>query len=123
MSEWHSIANEITSARSATITLPWGHQRQLSEGNCYRAKWCNTIVQGTAAVGLKESLFEAQNRGLLKYIGAVVHDEIVASSVPDNEAQEFGQELAEAMEIGMQKIMFRGTPTPVDVDIQSKWIP
>ena len=77
-------------------------------------------MQGTAAIGLKEALFEAEARGLLPYLSAIVHDEIVLCSVPDSEAEDVAIELAAAMEAGMRKVCY-SLPTPAEVEIGDYW--
>ena len=103
-----------------TINLPWGHQRTLRREERTAATLVNTPVQGTAAIGLKEALFEAEARGLLPYLSAIVHDEIVLCSVPDSEAEDVAIELAAAMEAGMRKVCY-SLPTPAEVEIGDYW--
>lgn len=106
-----------------TLELPWKHRRQIRAdfGGNMAAQWCNTQVQGTAAIGMKESLFEIERRGILPYLGAVVHDEIVLTGVPEKDAAEVGQELKASMQAGMQKVL--GLETRVDLDIEDYWTP
>jgi DNA polymerase I-like protein with 3'-5' exonuclease and polymerase domains len=59
----------------------------------------NTMVQGTAAAGLKHALLLCDERGYMPYIGAVVHDEIVAI-VPDA--------LVDGVFAGIKKCMIDG---------------
>lgn len=66
----------------------------------------NTMVQGTAAIGMKLALIEANKQGLLLgKAGAVVHDEIVAGFVEEKVADDYAHELVNCMVRGMQKIV------------------
>lgn len=78
----------------------------------------NTVVQGNAAIGMKTGLLLAAERGLLPYLGATVHDELVAA-VPDKQAEEFGQELSNAMIDGMAQLI----PVKITTEtvIHSNW--
>jgi DNA polymerase I-like protein with 3'-5' exonuclease and polymerase domains len=64
----------------------------------------NTICQGNAAVGLKLGLIAAGKAGYFsKYLGLVVHDEVVAC-VPKEEAHDYAVQLGERLCFGMQQI-------------------
>ncbi len=86
----------------AFIRLPNSNRRILIGQNKRSTVILNTMVQGTAAVGLKYGIIEAGRRGLMEYVGATVHDELVAA-VPHKMSREFGRELQEAMVVGMKK--------------------
>ena len=124
VSIWHNRAySQINQRRNViTVVLPWDHQRQFLRKDQRAQAIINTQVQGRAAIGLKEALFEARRRGLTKYIGGLVHDEIVATSVPANEADDFAHELAESMHDGMVKVC-DSVPIKIDADIGDYWIP
>ena len=121
---FHNRAQALIAQRRQVVPihLPWGHQRQLLRRAQSPQKLVNTLIQGTAAVGMKESLFEADKRGLIKYMGGVIHDEFVCTSVPANEAEELGKGLTEAMIVGMEKVCDT-VPIAVDVDIVDAWKP
>jgi len=87
-----------------SLQLPNGAKRVLVGMKKSPPVILNTLVQGTAAIGMKRALQLCYDRGLTKYIGATVHDEIVAT-VPLNEVVEFKRELSEAMIDGMVDIM------------------
>lgn len=93
---------------TAEIRLPNGLRRLLVGNNKRASVILNTMVQGTAAVGMKYGIIEADRRGLLMTsfggIGASVHDELVAW-VDDKVAEEYKNELCESMIVGMQKVM------------------
>lgn len=56
----------------------------------------NYLIQGTATVLLKQRLGVIHNMGLDEYCVAAIHDEVVAE-VPDEYAEDFSVEIAEAM--------------------------
>ena len=121
MSVWHNSAR-VSHQNVVNVSLPWGHRRQILKDQISPSRILNTQVQGRASIGLKEALFEADKRGLIKYIGGLVHDEITATSVPNNEANEYAKELSEAMIEGMQKVC-ELCPIKVDTDISEEWKP
>ncbi|MFN8497318.1 MAG: DNA polymerase [Anaerolineae bacterium] len=89
--------------RPATILLPTGLKRVII-GDWIANQILNTKAQGTAAAGLKMALWELRERGMMKYVGAVVHDEIVAC-VPEQDAEEYKVELERAMLDGMEQVL------------------
>lgn len=108
------------SQRPFTIRFPSGIRRVLIPGVDLRATLIlNNITQGTAAVGLKMALIEAEKRGLADYIGAVVHDEIVAV-VPEDEAEEYGEALRKCMVEAMAKVC-SDAPVAAEVTIGDTW--
>ena len=117
VASWHQRAKQISNSKSPMIQIPlhWGHRRGLLRGERSPQQVVNTQVQGNAALGLKESLLEIKKSNLDKYIGAIVHDEIVASGVPDNEVKDFSIELDSCMKKGMNKVC----EIPMDVEITS----
>lgn len=101
--------------RPVTITLANGAKRVLAaRATSFRgeapkmlvppSQILNTRVQGSAALVLKYGLFEIHKRGLLPYLGAVVHDECV-SIVPDKEVADYEHELGAAMRAGMMPVL------------------
>ena len=117
-----SRVQEFKSARRPMkIDLPWGHYRILLPNTGRLTQVLNTRVQGRAAIGLKEAILEAWRRGLLKYLGGLVHDEFVATSVPAEIAEDYGAELADAMRVGMEKVC-DSLPIIVDVHINDSWV-
>lgn len=82
------------------IKLPSGLKRMLVGRQKSPPHIINTMVQGAAAAGIKWAMLDAGKKGLFKYIGAQVHDELVAS-VPGDEAEDFANELKESMVTGM----------------------
>ena len=102
----------------AFIRLPNSNRRILVGQSKRSTVILNTIVQGSAAVGLKYGMLEAAKRGLMKYVGAQVHDELVAA-VPKKMAKEFGKELAEAMQVGMQRVI--DTTVKTETSIGDVW--
>lgn len=119
----HMIDNAYFLAKTndrVTITLPTGLKRILVGKYLRGSVILNTRVQGTAAAGVKFALLECQRRGLDRYLGAVVHDELVGC-VPDGMATEFAAELAEAMVVGMQRVL--PLPLPMKPKIAEAWGP
>ena len=90
--------------RMAMITLPNTARRMLFGAKMKPTIILNTPVQGTAAVGMKLGLIEAHRRGLSKYLGAVVHDESV-STVPNQEARDYANEMQDSLIYGMSKVV------------------
>ena len=85
------------------LTFPWGHYRGYPIPKA--TQMINNYVQGFASIGMKEAALEMLRRGLLKYVGLLLHDETVATSVPANEAEDYSMELEECMIVGMSKII------------------
>jgi DNA polymerase I-like protein with 3'-5' exonuclease and polymerase domains len=100
------------------IRLPNSLRRVLVGDMKTPQRVLNTMVQGTAAIGLKYALLLCGERGLDKYIGAVVHDEIV-SCVPEAEAVEYSEELRTAMTDGMRKVL--PADAPVTLKVGPSW--
>ena len=110
-------------AQVLTLNLAWGHQRQLvGANNISPQKVVNTLIQSRAAIGLKNALFELSTAGVLDYVGGLVHDEIVATSVPEKHAQEVSNIIKQCMITGMEKVCDT-VPIIVDQDITDYWIP
>lgn len=113
----HNIA---ASGRPFTLNLPTGMRRVLTPGvDLTATRILNNIVQGTAAAGLKYALIEARNSGLIGYLGATVHDELVAA-VPKAEAEEYGAALSSAMIKGMARVC-ENVPVVVEVKRGNTW--
>ena len=89
--------------RAQRINLPWGHYRTYETSTSQQL--INNLVQGYAAVGYKEALLEMQKAGLTHYLGCLLHDEVVATGVPINEAADYQAALIEAMEVGMDRVV------------------
>lgn len=89
-----------------TVRLPHGLKRLLVGHEATATRLLNTAVQGTAAAGMKYALLLAHQQGLTKYIGATVHDELVAV-VPEEEADSFGAALSACMVEGMYRVVPR----------------
>jgi DNA polymerase-1 len=100
------------------LTLPTGLVRMLLGKDVRGPKILNTGVQGGAAAMLKYALIECHRRGLTEFLGATVHDELVAH-VPERLAREFAQELQEAMLVGAARVI--PTKVTVETSIGSYW--
>ena len=120
VSRWHGSKRQKVSRRyPVSIRLPWGHRRSIMPGAQNVQKFVNTEVQGTAAIGMKEALIEADRRGLMEYIGLTIYDELVATSVPEEEAEDFRVELEDAMKVGMGKVC--SVPIEVESEVGDVW--
>lgn len=104
----------------AFIRLPNTCRRILVGNNKRSTVILNTMVQGTAAVGIKYGMLEADKRGLTKYLGGQVHDELVAA-VPAKQAKEYAHELSDAMITGMNKVI--ESTVRVETKIGDFWLP
>jgi DNA polymerase I len=104
---------------AVVIRLPNTTRRILVGYNKRHTVILNTIVQGSAAVGIKYGMLEARDAGLTKYLGSTVHDELVAA-VPTKEAKEYGRELEEAMLRGMRAVI--DTTVKVETKIGDQWL-
>ena len=101
----HQRARQLVKNGALTVMLPYGHRRAFLPGQATHTKWLNTTIQGTAAVGFKQSLLEMDRRGLIYHIGGLVHDEFVATGIPEAAGQEFAAEMEDSMKLGMQMVM------------------
>ena len=118
--KWHDGIKTATRQRIVTINLPWGHKRIVTGNKKYLQLIANNMIQGSAAIGIKEALFEADRRGLTPYIGALIHDEIMGTNVPITYAKEFAHELEDAMIVGMSRIL-HSIPVKVETKISQHW--
>ena len=100
------------------IRLPNSARRMLVGYEKKSTTILNSMVQGSASVGLKYGMLEADKQGLTKYLGACVHDELV-STVPTKEAKEYGQEMKQAMIKGMHKVIT--STVKAEVKIGKEW--
>lgn len=101
-----------------TLKLPTGLKRVLLGPTLKPTVLLNTSVQGTAAAILKNALIVCQERGLDRYIGAVIHDEILAT-VPTAYAPEYTAELVQAMIEGGRRVM--STPVKAEGKYGEYW--
>lgn len=86
------------------IRVPQGPLRSLFGQSLTASTVVNTLVQGSAAVGLKRALAKMVSQGLGKYLIGVVHDEVLLD-VPEKELVEVQQEVEQCMQTGMQEII------------------
>lgn len=132
MRKWHSqAAAQSRGGGAKKLTLPWGHHRLFPPGQATPQRWCNTRIQGSAAIGFKEALFCLEADGLLDYVGGLVHDEIVATSVPEAYADEYRVAMVAAMQRGMNnmleevmshsRIPYEKVPIVVDSTVGAAW--
>jgi len=103
----------------AFIRLPNSCRRILVGPSKRSTVILNTMVQGTAAVGIKYGLLECGRRGLVDQgLGSTVHDELVAA-VPTKYAKDFSNEMQEAMIVGMRQAV--DVTVKVDPSIGDNW--
>lgn len=116
-----STAYMLSNKKFHMVTLPNGFVRQIlpNEGYLSPAQIINTQVQGTAAVGLKRALMLAEQKGLMDFIGAAVHDEIVAV-VPNDIVYDVKRILETCMIEGMSEIV-QNCPIGVESKINTHW--
>lgn len=86
------------------LTFPTGLRRVLVGADLSPTRIVNNVVQGAAAAGLKHALVEMNRRGVIDYVGALVHDETVGSA-PDRDVEEVLREVKESMVVGMKKVV------------------
>lgn len=104
--------------RVVEVRLASGFRRLLVGSKLKPTTLLNTRVQGTAAIGLKMALLHASRAGLGMYLGAPVHDELVAC-VPTEWAQEYSDELSKCMIAGMRTWI--DAPIRVEAKIGETW--
>jgi DNA polymerase I-like protein with 3'-5' exonuclease and polymerase domains len=106
--------------RPVTINLPSGLRRVLVAGQLRPTTILNTMIQGSAASGIKYAMLEVKREGLhLRGLGAQVHDELVAC-VPTAEHVEYGRRLRDCMIRGMERVM-RICPVEAEIYHGSTW--
>lgn len=121
MRQWaNKEARKAQSRGHYLIRLPTGLRRIITGDKLRPTTILNTIVQGTAAGGLKMAINLAHKAGLSQYFIAMVHDELVAC-VPTEIAIEYGEQLRLIMIEGMQIVLDKDTPVKVEVTIGDCW--
>ena len=105
--------------RPVTIRIPHGLKRMLVGRNIRPTVILNTMVQASAASGIKYGILEAWDRGLV--VGKLcnqVHDELVAV-VDADEATEYAAELKDAMLVGFRRAV--DCNPKVEVKVNDFW--
>lgn len=97
------------------ITYPTGLKRVLTGPDVRPTILLNNIVQGTAAAGLKMALKRMYQRGVIKHVCAVVHDEVVYSAAPE-EIEEVRRAVDDCMLDGMLDALDRLAPIAIAVE-------
>ena len=103
---------------SVTLTMPTGLKRQVAGEHLKATRILNTLIQGTAAAGLKFGLLDLQERGEDLWLGATVHDELVAC-VPEPDAVDYGKSIEAGMIRGMAQAI--NAPIKVGVGVGDYW--
>ena len=102
-----------------TITLPSGLKRRLIGKMVRPPVIINTMVQGSAAVGIKMGMLEAWDQGIFHgNVCSQVHDEL-PSCVPESELDEFIPVFTKAMADGMTAAIDQ--PCRVDAKVGDGW--
>lgn len=102
------------------IRLPNGSRRILVGEKKRSTVILNTLVQGSASVGIKYGMLECAKVGLGDYLGAPVHDELVSCG-PNKLAKEIGKEQELALIVGMEKILQGEVPVAAETKIGDSW--
>jgi len=104
VANFHQRAKDTARARRMVmVKLPSGLKRMLAGAQLRPTILLNTMVQGTAAAGIKYGILEAHRQGLIQgYVGLQNHDELVAT-VLATMAEEYAAELRDAMLTGMNR--------------------
>jgi len=114
--------NQTVNRRMITVRLPSGLKRTIVGKKVRPPVLINTLVQGTAAVGIKYALLEAWDRGIADpYIRSQVHDEL-PSLVPDSEVKDFMREIEDVMKVGMEKAISCPCQVEIKVRADEEWL-
>ena len=113
LSLWRRRAFDLSRFDSVTVPLPFG-ERELVGKEVTPQRILNTIVQGTAAAGIKLAITHLPRRALVRCFGQV-HDELVFEGDPD-----IAQDVEEAMLKGMEEVI-PGTPISVEAKHAPYW--
>jgi DNA polymerase-1 len=100
------------------VKMPSGLRRVLVGTQNRPTVILNSTIQGFAAAGLKQGILEAGKQGLMEYVGAQVHDELVGW-VEDKYAVDYGQALSAAMVKGMN--LYMPTGVKAEAKIADTW--
>ena len=120
VNKFHQACRAMAGQRGVVkVGLPWGHERQFF-GSKMSTQIANTFIQGTAAVIMKQALLDLDEHGLLDYIGLTVHDEVVSTCVPENEAEEYAMAVKLQMEASGESICHR-VPILAEATIGNTW--
>lgn len=121
--QFHGIArmrqvaiDRCRTGRAVPITYPTGLRRILVGADLRPTTLLNNLVQGTAASGIKYALEELLRSGFIRYVCAVVHDEVVYTA-PWGEIEEVRSAVEDAMLAGMERAL-EGCP-PVMIEVES----
>ena len=120
VTKWQNEIKQASNGRVQEVILPRGHRRVLVGEENRPQVGANTRVQGTAAIGIKEAMLECEKAGIAHFLSGIIHDELVATGVPDKDAPEVARIMEECMIRGMQKILPDVT-IKVDSEIGPNW--
>ena len=109
---------QAESRRPVTLVYPSGLKRVVMGQELKSTTLLNNIVQGTAAFGLKKAIILCRERGLSKYLSAVVHDEVVGEA-PADQVVEIVRAVEQAMIDGMEWAL--ADCPPIAIGVESTW--
>lgn len=105
ISRMRSLASSARQNRySVPLQIPNGPRRSLSGMTITASQLVNTLVQGSAASGLKTAMKLMLKAGIADKIIATVHDELVFECHKD-EVDELVQVASRCMKLGMKRII------------------
>lgn len=93
--------NQARTSRAVVIAYPTGLRRVVTGYDLKASVLLNNTVQGTAASGIKKALLECEKAGIMEYVVAPVHDEIVFFA-PTKIIEEVRRTVDECMIRGMR---------------------
>jgi DNA polymerase-1 len=95
--------------------------RRLLEGYNFKpTSWLNTWIQSTAGYGLKASFKYLREAGLLPFLCAQVHDELLFE-FPEEDAPQLAEQAQACMVVGMREVLGERVPVTVEIEIGSVW--
>lgn len=97
-----------------------GFRRVLEGHNRKPTSYLNSIIQSSAGHGIKASFRHLREAGLLPFLCAQVHDELIFE-FPDDVAQEFAEDARRCMTQGMRDVLGATAPVTVDVALGRCW--
>lgn len=101
-----------------------GFRRYLEKFNRKPTSWLNTWIQSSAGYGLKASFSYFREAGLLPFLCAQVHDEVIfefPGEPDDPEVQELANSAKECMIAGMRSVLGSEAPVNVEPNIAKIW--
>jgi DNA polymerase I-like protein with 3'-5' exonuclease and polymerase domains len=98
-----------------------GYKRPLEGFNRKPTSWLNTIIQSTAAYGMKSSFRYLMEAGLTPYVLGQIYDEVLFE-FPEQDCHDFAQLAKTCMIRGMQDVLGKNAPVNVGIDWGRCWL-